>query len=197
MTPLLLTTDLETPLGPMRAVTHALALDRADASLVLLEFVDRPALAREWADLQRLFTAPPPVPAPPDACPALRATLDQLAAYFADERTDFDLPLLTPGTPFQQQVWSALLAIPFGRTTSYGELTDRIARPGAQRAVGAANGANRIAIIIPCHRVIESTGALRGYGGGLHRKKWLLEHEAHHARSAHSPTLFTPAASEH
>ena len=109
---------------------------------------------------------------------ALHALLwSQLDQYFAGERRTFDIPLWTPGTEFQRGVWRELLTIPFGRTVSYADVARAIGRPGAQRAVGAANGANRVSIIVPCHRVIESTGGLRGYGGGLDRKRWLLDHE--------------------
>nr|HEX4318699.1 methylated-DNA--[protein]-cysteine S-methyltransferase [Kofleriaceae bacterium] len=107
----------------------------------------------------------------------LRDAARQLADYFAGTRRDFDLPLAPRGTGFQQIVWRGLLAIPFGETCSYGELAAAIGRPAASRAVGAANGANPIAIIIPCHRVIGSDRTLTGYGGGLPVKKWLLAHE--------------------
>lgn len=102
----------------------------------------------------------------------------QLDEYFAGERREFDLPLAPRGTGFQERVWRALLAIPFGVTRSYGELARTIGRPSASRAVGAANGKNPIAIIVPCHRVIGANGTLTGYGGGLPIKRWLLEHEA-------------------
>jgi methylated-DNA-[protein]-cysteine S-methyltransferase len=102
----------------------------------------------------------------------------ELTAYYAGMLKDFKVPLAPHGTPFQQRVWRALLEIPFGETESYGQLARRIGSPNAARAVGLANGRNPIAIIIPCHRVIGSSGALVGYGGGLPRKKWLLEHEA-------------------
>ena len=105
---------------------------------------------------------------------AVRAQLD---AYFAGALREFSFPLDTPGTEFQRRVWQALLEIPFGETRSYGQLAASLGMPGGARAVGMANGANRIAIVIPCHRVIESTGALRGYGGGLDRKKFLLDLE--------------------
>ncbi|HEY2365943.1 MAG TPA: methylated-DNA--[protein]-cysteine S-methyltransferase, partial [Polyangiaceae bacterium] len=96
---------------------------------------------------------------------------------FAGERTRFDLRLAPRGTPFQQRVWKALLGVAFGRTASYGEIARAIGRPEASRAVGAANGKNPIAIIVPCHRIIGANGALVGYAGGLPRKKWLLAHE--------------------
>ena len=106
-----------------------------------------------------------------------REALSQLCAYFEGERTDFDLPLRMAGTPFQRMAWDALLTIPYGTTISYAEQARRIGRPGASRAVGAANGRNPIAIIVPCHRVIGSCGSLTGYGGGLPLKEWLLDHE--------------------
>ena len=104
----------------------------------------------------------------------------QLAAYFRSELTEFDLPLAIPGTPFQQNVWQELMRIPYGATISYGEMARRIGNPNGSRAVGAANGRNPISIIIPCHRLIGSTGKLTDYGGGLERKAWLLAHESHY-----------------
>jgi AraC family transcriptional regulator of adaptative response/methylated-DNA-[protein]-cysteine methyltransferase len=102
----------------------------------------------------------------------------ELSEYFRGERTDFDLPLHAPGTSFQMRVWDELRRIPIGATTSYARLAESIGHPAAVRAVARANGDNRIAIIIPCHRVIGSDGSLTGYGGGLWRKKKLLELEA-------------------
>jgi methylated-DNA-[protein]-cysteine S-methyltransferase len=107
----------------------------------------------------------------------LAAVVDQLEAYFAGSRETFDVPLDLQGTDFQRRVWAGLLEIPYGETMSYGELARRVARPGASRAVGLANGRNRVAIIVPCHRVIGADGTLTGYGGGLDRKVWLLDHE--------------------
>jgi methylated-DNA-[protein]-cysteine S-methyltransferase len=103
---------------------------------------------------------------------------EQLRAYFEGRLREFDLPLAPAGTPFQRRVWRALLEIPYGRTVTYGELAARLGQPGASRAVGLANGRNPIAVVIPCHRVIGAGGALTGYGGGLERKRWLLELEA-------------------
>ncbi|SHH58255.1 methylated-DNA-[protein]-cysteine S-methyltransferase [Jatrophihabitans endophyticus] len=103
---------------------------------------------------------------------------DQLAQYFAGERTEFDLPLHATGTRFQHTVWDALVAIPHGETRSYGQLAAEIGSPGASRAVGLANGQNPVSIVVPCHRVIGANGSLTGYGGGLPAKKWLLAHEA-------------------
>jgi methylated-DNA-[protein]-cysteine S-methyltransferase len=109
---------------------------------------------------------------------AFRGTVEQLRAYFAGELRQFDLPLAPRGTPFQRSVWAALRKIPYGETVSYAELAAAAGRPGSARAAGAANGRNPIAIVIPCHRVIGSTGALIGYGGGLPRKRLLLDLEA-------------------
>jgi len=106
-----------------------------------------------------------------------KAAADQLDAYFAGELTHFDLPLAPRGSEFQQRVWAALQEIPYGRTESYGELAERIGSPGGARAVGLANGKNPIGIIIPCHRVVGADGSLTGYGGGLDRKKQLLDLE--------------------
>ncbi len=105
------------------------------------------------------------------------AAVDQLDAYFAGEARPFELALDPSGTEFQRQVWDALRAIPYGATTTYGELARRIGRPRAVRAVGLANGRNPIAIVVPCHRVIGADGRLTGYGGGLDRKRRLLELE--------------------
>ncbi len=109
--------------------------------------------------------------------PPFPAVIDQLGAYFAGERTDFDLPLAAVGTPFQRAVWAALRRIPYGETVSYGQIARHIGRPGASRAVGLANGANPIGIIVPCHRVVGANGSLTGYGSGLERKRSLLELE--------------------
>jgi methylated-DNA-[protein]-cysteine S-methyltransferase len=102
---------------------------------------------------------------------------EQLQAYFAGERQEFDVAIAGQGSPFQRSVWSALVEIPFGITESYGALALRIGNAKASRAVGLANGRNPISIIVPCHRVIGKSGSLVGYGGGLERKQWLLEHE--------------------
>ena len=106
-----------------------------------------------------------------------REAARQLGAYFAGRLREFDLPLRPEGTPFELEVWRELRRIPYGRTTSYGELARRLGRPSAARAVGLANGRNPLAIVIPCHRVIGANGSLTGYGGGLETKRWLLEHE--------------------
>jgi len=171
---------LSTPIGPM--VSGA-----TGDGVCLLEFSGRRAVPAELAELVRRLERP--VAAAGEHGPG-SAVLEQLgaelAAYFAGSIREFAVPLVMPGTPFEREVWAALLKIPYGTTCSYGEMAERLGRPGAQRAVGRANGRNRIAIVVPCHRVIEATGALRGYGGGLARKKFLLEHE----RDAASPGLF-------
>jgi methylated-DNA-[protein]-cysteine S-methyltransferase len=101
----------------------------------------------------------------------------QLTAYFAGNLTEFELPVKMQGTLFQQRVWDVLKTIPYGTTMSYGELAQQIDRPHASRAVGLANGRNPVSIIVPCHRVIGANGKLTGYGGGIERKQWLLNHE--------------------
>ena len=115
---------------------------------------------------------------------------EQLDAYFAGDLRDFDLRLAPEGTPFQQSVWAALREIPFGETTSYGALAAGLGHPGAARAVGLANGRNPIAVIVPCHRVIGASGALTGFGGGLERKRTLLDHEAAVAGAGFRATLW-------
>ncbi len=117
----------------------------------------------------------------------LRETAAQLERYFRGELREFDVPLDLQGTEFQKRVWAALLEIPYGETRSYSDLARRLGKPNATRAVGAANGANPVAIIVPCHRVIASNGSLWGYGGGLERKRFLLDLEA----SAKSSSLFS------
>jgi methylated-DNA-[protein]-cysteine S-methyltransferase len=104
-------------------------------------------------------------------------TIRQLDAYFAGERTAFDVPLAPRGTPFQKRVWAALQEIPFGQTRSYAELAQAVGMPGAARAVGSANARNPLSIVVPCHRVVATSGALTGYAGGVERKQWLLAHE--------------------
>jgi methylated-DNA-[protein]-cysteine S-methyltransferase len=107
----------------------------------------------------------------------LATTVRQLDSYFAARLRTFDLPLAAAGTPFQQRVWSALREIPFGETRNYGQLARAIGKPSAMRAVGAANGRNPIAIVVPCHRVIGANGSLTGFGGGIERKRFLLSLE--------------------
>lgn len=138
--------------------------------------------------LTRVAFADTPGGIPPGADAALDRAVTQLEEYLAGTRTAFDLPLAPAGTPFQQRVWTALRAIGHGQTESYGSLAARLGAPGASRAVGLANSRNPIAIVVPCHRVIGSTGTLTGYAGGIERKRWLLEHEARGGRLPLSPT---------
>jgi len=129
-------------------------------------------------ELVGVYLPDQPAPdAPHVASAVLTTAATQLAEYFAGARRVFDLPLAPRGTGFQQLVWRALAAIPFGETRSYGELARAIGRPAASRAVGAANGKNPLSIIVPCHRVIAASGELTGYAGGLPAKRWLLAHE--------------------
>lgn len=113
--------------------------------------------------------------------PVFREAVTQLREYFAGTRTEFHLPLAPEGTPFQRGVWNAISGVPFGATISYGELARRCGRPSAVRAAGAATGRNPLTIVIPCHRIMGSGGALTGYAGGLDRKRALLTLEARHA----------------
>lgn len=157
---------LDTPLGPMIAAV-------ADDRLVLLEFADRRMVPTQFKRLGNLLGCAFEVGEVPLHA-RVRRQLDQ---FFAGKRSDFDLPVATPGTAFQQAAWDALRRIPTGSTRSYADQAAAIGRPAAVRAVARANGDNRIAIIIPCHRVIGSDGSLTGYGGGLDRKQRLLEIE--------------------
>ena len=158
---------IETPVGPLVAGT-------TDSAVCLLEFSDRRMLETQFAAVRRRLRAAL-VPGSNRWLDALRV---QLGEYFAGARRKFDLPLSFPGTTFQEKVWSALLEIPYGSTCSYQDIARRLGQPAAVRAVGAANGMNRIAIVIPCHRVVNANGGLGGYGGGLWRKQLLLDLEA-------------------
>ncbi|MFZ0394698.1 MAG: methylated-DNA--[protein]-cysteine S-methyltransferase [Terracidiphilus sp.] len=136
---------------------------------------------------QRRFLARHYAPARIELTPARNphGLTDRLAAYFAGNLHSINaIPVRTAGTQFQQTVWRALRDIPCGTTTSYGELARRLGQPAAVRAVGTANGANPIGVVVPCHRVIGANGSLTGYGGGIERKRWLLEHEGVHPRDA-------------
>lgn len=177
------TTMLETPLGPMLAGT-------TDRGVALLEFADRPMLPTQLRTLERrigLVVA--------GSHRHLDRLRDELAEYFAGERTAFDVPLDVPGSDFQERIWAGLRAIPFGATVTYADLAASTGRAGAARAVGRANGSNRVAIVIPCHRVVAAGGGLGGYGGGLDRKQRLLDLEAAAARAgtAPAPTAAGPA----
>lgn len=147
---------IDSPIGPLALAGHGRVL----TNLRMLDQTYEPDRS-DWVPDDRAF---------PDV-------VDQLQAYFAGERTDFDLELGLTGTEFQRRVWHALLTIPYGETRSYGQIAEQIGAVGAARAVGLANGHNPIAIIVPCHRVIGASGSLTGYGGGLARKRSLLEME--------------------
>ncbi|MBA4136527.1 MAG: bifunctional transcriptional activator/DNA repair enzyme protein Ada [Opitutus sp.] len=157
---------IETPLGTMLALAD-------DAGLRLLEFVDRRGLERELMLLRRRLKCV----IVPGNNPTLDATAAQLARYFAGESLTFDLPLAPVGSDFQRRVWAELQRIPPARTRSYLEMAGHVGVPKAARAIGRANGSNMIALVIPCHRVINANGTLCGYAGGLWRKQRLLDHE--------------------
>lgn len=157
---------LVTPLGPMLAAA-------SQDAVCLLEFDDRRGLPGQVEALARQLGCV----VVPGTCPPLRQLARELDEYFLGERREFETPLDAPGTPFQQAAWAALRAIPYGQTRSYAEQAAAIGKPTATRAVARANGLNRLAIVIPCHRVVGSDGQLTGYGGGLWRKKALLELE--------------------
>lgn len=159
------------PLGP-------LVLGATQRGICFVEFSDRNRLERQLRALRAVFKLPI-VPARSDAIQALE---DELSRYFTGDLRTFTVPLVHPGTAFQERVWRALIEIPYGATRSYEDLARAIGSPNGQRAVGLANGRNRIAIVIPCHRVVNKGGALGGYGGGLHRKQYLLELESRRAR---------------
>lgn len=150
-------TSLEGPLGPLRLVCTADAL-------VGITFPDHAPAPRYTAE--------------DGAHPLLTEAATQLRAWLDGRRTTFDLPLHLEGTDFQQAVWAALRAVPFGATTTYGELAAALGRPGAARAVGAAVGRNPLSIVVPCHRVVGTDGRLTGFAGGIQRKRWLLAHES-------------------
>jgi len=146
--------------------------------LVLLEFADRRMLPAQLERVRRLFPGSPIRPGKSGHADRIR---DELGEWFAGERRSFATPLIRRGSPFQQAAWAALDRIPYGATRSYQQQAATLGRPGAERAVGRANGDNRLAIVIPCHRVIRADGSHGGYGGGLWRKQRLLGIEQAHA----------------
>ncbi|TXR49232.1 methylated-DNA--[protein]-cysteine S-methyltransferase [Phyllobacterium endophyticum] len=166
MTRLLQKKTVETPIGPMIAMA-------GDEGLSLLEFHDRPALPLEVEELEKRYGY---LIENGDNV-VLDQVTREVSAYFAGTLTTFETPLATPGMPFQLQIWESLRAIPYGETRTYGGIARELGRPGSSRAVGAANGQNRIAIVVPCHRVIGADGSLTGYGGGKRRKRFLLDLE--------------------
>jgi methylated-DNA-[protein]-cysteine S-methyltransferase len=127
---------------------------------------------------EKAVAAAPEGDVEPAAAVILATAVSQIREYFAGERTDFDLPLDIVGTDFQRRVWQAIAAIPYAETISYARLASDAGSPGAFRAAGAACGANPIAVVVPCHRVVGSDRSLHGFGGGLPTKRWLLDHEA-------------------
>jgi len=157
---------LQTPIGALIAGSRA-------GSLILLEFTNRRRMEIQIETLKKRFKAA----FLPEDDAVIKQTRRELDQYFAGTRRDFTLPLDYPGTPFEVKVWTELLRIPSGETRSYEELALLTSTKSAVRAVGSANGRNRIAIVIPCHRVINKSGALGGYGGGLWRKRTLLDLE--------------------
>ena len=167
-------TVVESPVGPITVVASGGALCGL--------FMDAQRHRPPDADFGRADGAP------------FASVIEQLGQYFAGQRTSFDLELAPIGSPFRLAVWEALRSIPYGRTASYGEVAGLIGKPGAARAVGLANGANPIAIVVPCHRVIGANGSLTGYGGGLERKRWLLDLEQRATASVRSVDEFKVAA---
>jgi AraC family transcriptional regulator of adaptative response/methylated-DNA-[protein]-cysteine methyltransferase len=162
---------IETPLGAMIAVAD-------DEGLRLLEFIDRRATERELSTLRKRLRTN----VVPGEHRHLTATRKQLDNYFSGKQLEFDIPLAPVGSDFQLRAWEILRSIPIGETRSYSWMAKHLGDENARRAVGRANGTNMICIVIPCHRVIRADGTLCGYGGGLWRKKWLLDHERRWSR---------------
>lgn len=169
---------LESPLGP-------LVVGATGDGICLLEFTDRRMLETQFATLRRRFACAI-VPGENEHLDRLR---DELVDYFAGTLQQFSVPMVYPGTPFERRVWDRLLRIPYGETRSYDDLARAIGCAGAPRAVGQANGRNRIAIVIPCHRVVNKNGQLGGYGGGLWRKRFLLDLEQNNCPPALSDPI--------
>jgi len=159
--------EMESPIG-------SIFIGWTENGLVEVDFIEKRSLKQILADLREEGFEPL---SGLSAKPA-----DQLTEYFEGRRWSFSCKLEVYGSPFQRKVWNELLKIPYGMTKSYGEIARAIGRPQGARAIGSANHANRISIIVPCHRVIGSDGKLVGYGGGLDRKRWLLDHESRHMR---------------
>jgi methylated-DNA-[protein]-cysteine S-methyltransferase len=157
------------PIQPLQLVSDGRSL----IGLYMMEPTHPPVMSADWQEN--------------DNAVPFEETKRQLTAYFSGQRTQFELPLRLQGTPFQQRVWAALQTIPYGETLSYGELAQQIGQPTASRAVGLANGRNPVSIVVPCHRVIGANGKLTGYGGGIERKQWLLNHECRIRMSTASP----------
>ncbi len=157
---------IDTAIGPM-------TIGATDDAVVLADFTRRPMMPAQLASVRRRIG-----PTATGSTPLLDAAERQLREYLDGRRATFDLPLDLPGSAFQERVWAELARIPYGETISYGELAARVGVPAGSRAVGRANGSNRIAVIVPCHRVIATGGGLGGYGGGLDAKRFLLDLES-------------------
>lgn len=169
---------ISTPLGPMLAVAHA-------DGLLVLDFADGPGVAGVAARHARaLVTEARLVSLTEGDHPHLRSARRALEDYFAGRQLAIDLPLCPVGTDFERRAWAYLATIPPGATRTYGEQAAAIGSPLACRAVGRANGCNGLSIVLPCHRVVGASGGLTGYGGGIERKAWLLDHERRHATGA-------------
>jgi O-6-methylguanine DNA methyltransferase len=165
--------EFDSPLGSMVALVHG------ERGLALLDWTDRAGLERAVRSAcVELGARGAPAEITRATHPLAERARTQLAEYFAGERRAFDMPLAPLGTPFQRRAWEALGRIAYGATRSYGAQAREIGNPAAVRAVALANGANFRCVVIPCHRVVGADGSLTGFGGGLHRKRWLLEHEA-------------------
>jgi AraC family transcriptional regulator of adaptative response/methylated-DNA-[protein]-cysteine methyltransferase len=160
------TTALDSPVGPLLAGAN-------DDGICLLEFAEPARQQGQLAALRRHFGGP----VEPGRNEHIDRLAEELTDYFAARRRDFTVPLVPSGTPFQRRVWEQLLRIPYGETRSYEDIARAVGVPTGSRAVGMANGQNRIAVVIPCHRVINKGGGLGGYGGGLWRKEFLLDLE--------------------
>jgi len=157
---------IQTPLGEMLACV-------SDNGLSLLEFTDRKKYDRQISGLEKYLN----IEVIPGNHPFLEQVTNEMNEYFAGKRKGFDIPLFQIGTEFQKRVWEGLIQIPYGKTLSYSDLAKKIGKPKAVRALANANAANKIAIIIPCHRVIGADGTLTGYASGLDKKKFLLDLE--------------------
>jgi AraC family transcriptional regulator of adaptative response/methylated-DNA-[protein]-cysteine methyltransferase len=160
---------IETPIGRMLA-------GATSEAIVLCDFAERPMIGAQLAAVRRRIG-----PTAEGSSPLLDRLESQLKEYFAGGRREFDLPLDIPGSAFQERIWAELQRIPYGETISYRQLAERVDAGAGYRAVGRANGANRVAVVVPCHRVIAAGGGLGGYGGGLPAKRRLLELEGSHA----------------
>jgi O-6-methylguanine DNA methyltransferase len=174
---------LETEVG-------SLLIGATDDAVVLCDFAERPMIGSQLAAVARRIG-----PSVPGTSPLLDRLETQLREYLRGNRTSFELPLDAPGSAFQERVWTELAAIPYGETISYRELASRVGVPAASRAVGRANGTNRLAIVIPCHRVVAAGGGLGGYGGGLAAKRLLLDLESRGGQSPmREPRMSVPMA---